>query len=756
MKRFLSAAVAVVCLAMLSGCGGPSGPALTFSGFLSDLTNSVSIARLDVPGTEIITSYDPAGSNDDFNHYLRKGPAGWIVLADLKGPGCLTRFWFTGADDGRHRIRFFFDGEREARLDVTLDDLTGGLDPFQMPLAAYENYCWYSFVPMPYRKRLVIMAQEGATREGGWPRIFYQVNYTPLAPDRNVRSFALPLSAEEQAGVEAVRKAWGFLRTQGLPRTSPNARKAVVVEPGQTQALDPVTGPAVIRELWVGAGLEALPPADRERVLRDVVMRIAWDGAAAPSVEVPLGDFFGSVWRRTRYESMYFGMDGDTFISRFPMPFRSSAVISFENQGRSPVPLDVTVGWEPLEAWDEGWGYFHAAWSRSAPTDAGRPHAILRTKGRGRYAGCNLGVVSLDRTWWILEGDEVMHRDGEILPRWHGTGLEDYFNGGWYYQNVLPRPLHGLAWKNFFRIVQYRLHLVEPVLFDASFDMTFERGPDHASRGWMESTAYYYLDAPAAAPFRAGAAAGREPPRDPLEEATLMVDLLNYERFGDYRGARDWIDVFLGTYREFPFAELLRLRQIAYAEKLDGYAATKPLYEKFIAQTTNAAAEQQARLLVWFNEDPSRGIASLWSTAPGRLFLDGKDVARTDKPERAAFAGVAAGRGTHAIAAQAGWKTYPSWIQVGLRLHGTTIVSRTDWRYKMNPGAGWAEAGFDDGAWGTTGGTGVKGPPEEPYIWVEPNAFVDLQSLPTGIRPRDDEWPSRQSTVVFRHKFELR
>jgi len=484
-----------------------------------------------------------------------------------------------------------------------------------------------------------------------------------------------------------------------------------------------------------------------------VILRITWDGAAAASVEVPLGDFFGSVWRRTRYNSMYFGLTNDTFISRFPMPFQSKAVVSFENQGKLPVDLRAEIVTEPLSAWDPGWGYFHASWSRSGPGDIARPHTILRTKGKGRFVGCILSALNLDRSWWLLEGDEKMYFDGETSPRWHGTGLEDYFDGGWYYQNVLARPLHGLTFKAFFRVAQYRLHLLDPVLFDSSFDMVFERGPDNASHGWMENVAYYYLSQPAASASRLGGAADREPPPDPLAEATVMTELLNHERFGDYQGANDYIDQFLEAHPTFPMTSVLRLRQIAYTERLRGFDVARPLYEKFVSSETNAAAVEQAKLLLWFHESPSNALLTLYSNARARAFLDGRNACNNESPEKAAFAGVTLGGGRHGLAVQAAFQPYPSWVQVALRTHDGLVTTQPDWRYKFNPSGAWSSSEYDDSGWPVNGTTGGKGPPEEPYIWLEPNAFVDLQSQALGLRPQDKEWPGKQAVVVYRTTF---
>ena len=104
---------------------------------------------------------------------------------------------------------------------------------------------------------------------------------------------------------------------------------------------------------------------------------------------------------------------------------------------------------------------------------------------------------------------------------------------------------------------------------------------------------------------------------------------------------------------------------------------------------------------------------------------------------------------------QAGWQSYPSWVQASLRTHEGDVNSEPNWKYSFNPAGDWGSAEYDDSAWKPMGVLGTKGPPEEPYIWVEPNAFAGMQSKAAGIRPRDEEWPSRQSTVVYRKAFEV-
>jgi len=475
---------------------------------------------------------------------------------------------------------------------------------------------------------------------------------------------------------------------------------------------------------------------------------------AAASVETPIGDFFGNVWRRATYQSMYFGLSSNTLISRFPMPFAKAAELQIENQGTNAVALMVDVVTAPM-AWDGRYGYFHAAWRRSSPKDIGWPHEVLSTAGKGRYAGCILSVTSLDKSYWMMEGDEVMWRDGDKTPFWWGTGVEDYFNGGWYYQNVLTRPLHGLTFKTFFRTVQYRIHLPDPVMFQKSFRMIFERGPDNASHGWMESMAYYYLDMPRAAPSTLLTPADRSPPEDQFSRITAMPELFNYERFGDYDGARQFADFFLGKYPDFPFAGMLRLRQAAYLERISGFPSARPVYEKIIATDTNAAVQQQARLLVWFHEKATHSLLGVYCNTGTRIYMDGQLLGEAGSPERMSIIGFELGPGRHALALQFQYHPYPCWIQAYLRTHAGDVFTSAAWKSKFDPTGAWTQPDYDDSDWTVVGGTGGgKGPPDEPYVWVEPNAFLDMQSKAFGLGSPD--FPDKSKLAVYRVVFDMK
>lgn len=747
-------------LALLAGSCSPrpSGARVSFHSLVERLADRNGLARLDEPETILAASHDPKGGNEDYNQPVREDPKGWWVLADLKGPGYVSRFWFTTSDPA-HRIRLYFDNERTPRIDTTVRNFCGGLDPFLPPLAAYENLCYYNYVPLPYAKRLVIMVGAGGTEAGGWPRVFHQINYTTLPAGTSIETLPKEFGPEDRQALQAAAETWNQTGVGDALPDSPGAEPPppaleLDLPAGTAAAIPALEGPALIREIRVtpraGVPGETL---DWNRFLRDVVIRLRWDRTNVWSVQAPIGDFFGSVWQRVPYQSLYFGAQGDTLICRFPMPFAQAAELQLENQGAAPVAVAVQIDREPID-WDGRYGYFHAAWRRSSPEDVGRPHVMLETEGRGRYAGSLLSVTTLDKTFWILEGDETMWRDGQAEPFWQGTGLEDYFNGGWYYQNVLTRALHGLPFKTFFRTVQYRLHRPDPVMFQKAFRMTFERGPDQASRGWLESVAYYYLDRPRSAPATLLDPERRQPPQDQFAQATVMQELLNHERFGDYAGARGFIDRFLRQYPDFPFAEMLRLRQAAYTERIDGIHVAQPLYEQILAASTNAEVRQQAADLLWFHESPTHALLGVYCNTDMNLYLDGYPMVVPGNPERLATFRRKLDPGRHALAFFVKDRPYPYWDQVYLRTHGGGVFTTTDWKQRYDPAGDWKQAAYDDGEWPPVGWSSIKGPPDEPYVWMEPNAHVDMQSKPASIWPTLD-WPDKTKRVILRTEFDL-
>ncbi len=710
MHTFIRFTLTLFIAASFSSCSKP-GEIVPYETLLDRLLDPSLMARLDEPGAHVVTSFDPTGGNNDFNHVLRPGPEGWNVIADLEGPAYISRFWFTGSKDGAKRLRFYFDGEKEPSIETTMDQFMGKADPLTLPLAGYEPYCWFSWLPVPFKKRLVIMEAAPVAGE----KLYFHIAYNKLPPGLSVNSFSLPLSEKATKKIEEIKASWN---DRDLAAGGDREAEAVLA-PGERTTMLALEGAGSIQEVQFTPDWRGLnSPTAIEQALRALVVRMYWDGSSSPSVEAPLGALCGSMWKRLRYQSLHFGLSGETLMLKFPMPFQNGARLEIENTGDAPVPMKVAA---VTGAGMPGAGYFHSGWKKSTPNDVGRPHSIAQMKGRGKYVGCILGVQSFDQSWWVLEGDELIWIDGESSPGWKGTGLEDYFNGGWYYGNAIASPLQGMPYKVHFRNIQYRLHRADPVRFDTSFAMVFERGPDHKSRAVFESVSFYYLDAPAAADSDVGRQS-LHPEVDPLGEQTLMFDINDRERMGDGQGAADAVSMYLEQFPQTPYREALQQRLVNY---------------------------EQGEVI-----PPGQALLGVYANMPVTVFINGKPEGRFGNPQGMQFKLIELGAGEHVIALQAPRQQYPDWIQVGLKIGDRIIGTDASWKYSFDQQAGWSDADFDDASWPEHGGVWVKGPPEEPFIFAAPNPHPGMQSDPWGIRPPVD-WPEGARQVFYRKVFRV-
>jgi hypothetical protein len=110
-------------------------------------------------------------------------------------------------------------------------------------------------------------------------------------------------------------------------------RKQVDVAAGQTLTICRLEGAGRIVRLWM-----TVPLLGQRSVLNDGVLRIYWDGESSPSIETPLGDFFGATFGKARrLVSECLVIAGGAFLCRFKMPFNKGAVIEVDNQSRRSI-----------------------------------------------------------------------------------------------------------------------------------------------------------------------------------------------------------------------------------------------------------------------------------------------------------------------------------------------------------------------------------------------------------------------------------
>ncbi len=324
----------------------------------------------------------------------------------------------------------------------------------------------------------------------------------PLLSDAESRS----ISAENPTG----EKGGGAREIPG--RDSPaselgkgwKVRPCITLKRGETTALADIKGPGIIHHIWMTVS---------EKAYRDCILRFFWDSEESPSIEAPLGDFFCSGHGlRCKVNSLPVAVNpSGGFNCYLPMPFRSHALITIENQHWEDIGgFFYQINYSRTDVPDNA-AYLHAQWRRSTSTRKKPEHIILDgVKGRGHYIGTYLAWTQLSDGWWG-EGEVKFFIDGDKEnPTICGTGTEDYFGGAWcfgetYSTAFLGYPLwqkepgqvpkHGL----------YRWHIMDPIRFRRDLRVTIQ------ALGWwpnkkfqpladdIASIAYWYQSEPHAA-----------------------------------------------------------------------------------------------------------------------------------------------------------------------------------------------------------------------------------------------------------------
>jgi hypothetical protein len=280
-------------------------------------------------------------------------------------------------------------------------------------------------------------------------------------------------------------------------------------------------GPAEIRHIWITMA------AGEAYHLKKVVLRMYWDGEREPSVEAPVGDFFGlGLGTYTVYQSALLAVAPEKALNAyFPMPFGRHGAITVTNEGSQEITdFYWNIDWVRVPSLSADTGYFHAQYRQCTPckgwykgnfysnnfeeahrdprwknTSGEGNYVWLTAAGEGQFVGVTFSVFQNQWGGWN-EGDEMIWLDGESEPRIHGTGGEDYFNGAWGFSSLYSFPLVGLTefhgWEPGSRFSHYRWHLEAPVRFHKSIRATIEDGHANLRSDNLFSVAYWYQTEP--------------------------------------------------------------------------------------------------------------------------------------------------------------------------------------------------------------------------------------------------------------------
>jgi hypothetical protein len=736
----------------LVGCR-QSGTSSTegYASWLTNLTNLNNFAVAPAQSVSLISTYDRTGGNNDWlsPQSFRIGQP--MTVADLKGPGVINRFWLTGIpDEYQVNVSLQFDGEKTPRYVMPLTNLFGGSFPFIPPLAQHLSGAKYCYLPIPYEKSLKITLSTPPIWKD--PRPYFQINYTPL-PGRNIKSLPAPdrFSPADRTAIEQTARAWTSMASYAADAVLQcRAPSNMTVHAGANAILYDGSGSGTLQTLWLDwKTLDPEEPLDQMLLSRALVLRIYWDGATLPSVEAPLGDFFCNAIHRRQFASLPLARVADQYVCRFPMPFKKGMRIELKNDSSKSLRIGygLSIGPGPATPTTR---YFHATWRSAVGT--GKPFSVLDAPGPGHYVGGYLVCIGMDGGWNILEGDEHIRVD-DGAHEYFGTGLEDYFNGGWYYYGLFNLPLHGLVDKFPIRTSQYRFLLTDPIPFAHNFVMNWEFGHGNTTKGYMSSVAYWYADQPRPAGSLIPSLESRFPPRDPLSRYAIMAGLFELERLGYYDEARQRCLEYLAQNPDSPESAMIALREVAYREILEGYPAVKASYSTVKNTPYTPAIREQADLLDWFHQGTNRAILTASANGRYKVYWDGQLMLDGDQPLALSYRGIEATPGTHQITAEviAPDRSGPYWLRVHVRHALGTFDSDETWLSNLKKPADWPALKTPGSDWTSIKIHGLT--PFMSYWQFQPNALIAAQAGAYYIYPQDEWKPGR--TVYFKKDVEI-
>jgi len=432
--------------------------------------------------------------------------------------------------DGDLSIETQKNGEQKIDV-VPYDDLFSYQHPpFLAPLVQSEadgGGSAFSFVPICSENGIKISTDKGGDL------LFYEIFYHTFAPGTPVKTF------DQAMDVTPAINRWKAVGEPLDRRPSAADTRRVTLSPHEAVPVWASSEAGTITAIRLKLG-EAT-----DNALRQVRIKAYWDGQDEPSVDSPLGPFFGTgYWvvpdppgtpkryghtatkaqevaffgkgavelGRMATRSLPAGADGNSFHNFFPMPFFKSARIELENDSDIPfsnieVTVDLVAGTPPPSS-----AYFHAQWREEDPTIPYHDFTVLETRGHGHYVGAVLVLSTVhydpakrsEVQRWHLEGDARFFIDDNRTPFTASTGTEDYYMGGWYDIWSLDRvfssasngyPVHDIDSQD--HSVNYRFHLGDLVPYYRSFRFTMEHGPEGNLPANYSGTAFYYqVDTP--------------------------------------------------------------------------------------------------------------------------------------------------------------------------------------------------------------------------------------------------------------------
>jgi hypothetical protein len=280
-------------------------------------------------------------------------------------------------------------------------------------------------------------------------------------------------------------------------KVSPSVR----IKAQTTFTVAEIEGPGSIQHIW-------MTPTGN---WRHSIIRFYWDDEKEPSVEVPVGDFFGMGWGKFAHlNSLAVSVNpGSAFNCYWPMPFRKKCKITMENISDKDMVLYYQVDYILTEVPADA-AYFHAQFRRVERLPYKQVYTLIdNVKGRGHYVGTYMAYEVHENGWWG-EGEIKFYMDGDTQwPTIVGTGTEDYFCGSYDWDtrkknkagvDVVEYTEHTGPYVGLHQVIRgdghyqvmqrfgmYRWHINDPIRFEKDLKVTIQ------ALGWRSDGRYLPL-----------------------------------------------------------------------------------------------------------------------------------------------------------------------------------------------------------------------------------------------------------------------
>lgn len=395
---------------------------------------------------------------------------------------------------------FYFDGEQTPRLKIKFIDLfSGEVYPFVKPVSGNEVGGYYTYIPIPFKKSLKIVFQ-------GEKIQFHQIQYRQL-PGMNVESWTGSFSESDKQLLSDVNHLWSDISpsvnnyTTGMSAGIKTEEKTFTIHPGEEVSFfERSSGGRIV-------GFDIDGGTSFEGIYKDIILSAKWDNEKVEAIYAPLADYFGYAFGKPAMRSILMGRQGTTNYSYLPMPFDQSVTMKLIYEKRkvvqqNPISVTVKVYYNDNKRNINEEGKLYTVWKREKP-EIDQFYTFLETTGKGHYVGTVHHAQGLRPGMTLFwEGDDTTYVDGKM--RLHGTGSEDYYNGGWYalldrWDRGISLPIHGSLDYSLpmNRTGAYRFFLSDKMSFEKEIYHGMEHGGENNNFPVdYASVAFYYAEQP--------------------------------------------------------------------------------------------------------------------------------------------------------------------------------------------------------------------------------------------------------------------